>query len=112
MWRKRIGGKLISALSTAIVEHSDDAIISKNVDGTVITWNLGAEHIFGYTAAEMIGCPITRLFPSDRWNEETDLVARLQLGEKISHFHGARAEVRFQWPTSPLIFDNKKMDNG
>jgi PAS domain S-box-containing protein len=64
-----------SALSTAIVEHADDAIISKSVDGTVLTWNSGAEHIFGYTAAEMIGGPITRLFPVDRLHEETELVA-------------------------------------
>ena len=79
-----------SALSTAIVEHADDAIISKSIDGTVLTWNSGAEHIFGYTAAEMIGGSIARLFPMDRLHEETDLIAQLQLGNKISHFETRR----------------------
>jgi PAS domain S-box-containing protein len=82
--------QLASALSAAIVEHSDDAIISKTVGGTVITWNSGAEQVFGYTAAEMKGCPITRLFPSDRLQEETDLIAQLQVGKKISHFETRR----------------------
>ena len=81
---------LASALSAAIVEHSDDAIISETVDGTVITWNSGAEQMFGYTAAEMQGRPITCLFPSDRLHEETDLAAQLQLGQKISHFETRR----------------------
>jgi PAS domain S-box-containing protein len=82
--------QLTVGLSAAIVEHSDDAIISKTVNGTVITWNSGAEHIFGYAACEMIGGPITRLFPSDRLHEETDLIAQLQLGKKISHFETRR----------------------
>jgi PAS domain S-box-containing protein len=79
-----------SALSAAIVEHSDDAIISKTIDGTVISWNSGAEHMFGYTAEEMEDHPITRLFPLDRLHEEADLVAQLQLGNKISHFETRR----------------------
>jgi len=82
--------QLDSALSAAIVEYSDDAIISKTVDGTVITWNPGAEQMFGYTAAEMKGRRITRLFPSDRLHEETELIAQLQLGQKISHFETRR----------------------
>ena len=49
-----------SALSIAIVEHADDAIIVKTLEGTVLTWNVGAGRVFGYTAAEMIGGPTTR----------------------------------------------------
>jgi PAS domain S-box-containing protein len=106
--------QLISALSAAIVEHCDDAIISKNVDGTVMTWNSGAEHIFGYTAAEMIGRPITRLFPSDRLHEEADLIAQLQLGEKISHFETRRvrkdgASIDVSVTLSPVRDANGKM---
>jgi PAS domain S-box-containing protein len=78
--------QLAFALSAAIVEHSDDAIISKSLDGTVLTWNAGAARIFGYTAAEMIGGPITRLFPADRLHEEAELIAQLANGKKISHF--------------------------
>jgi PAS domain S-box-containing protein len=82
--------QLTVALSAAIVEHSDDAIISKTVDGKVITWNLGAERMFGYTAVEMMGQPITRLFPSDRLHEEAELIGQLRLGKKISHFETQR----------------------
>jgi two-component system sensor histidine kinase VicK len=82
--------QLTVGLSAAIVEQSNDAIISKTVDGTVITWNSGAEHMFGYTALEMIGGPITRLFPSDRLHEEPELTAQLRLGKKISHFETRR----------------------
>jgi two-component system CheB/CheR fusion protein len=75
-----------SALSIKLIENADDAIIAKMLDGTIITWNAGAERIFGYTAAEMIGGPITRLFPPDRLHEEGELIARLVLGKTISHF--------------------------
>jgi PAS domain S-box-containing protein len=75
-----------SALSASIIEDAEDAIIAKGLDGTVTTWNAGAERLFGYTAAEMIGCSITRLFPPDRLHEEGELIARLVLGKTISHF--------------------------
>ncbi len=75
-----------SALSEAIVEHADDAIIAKKLDGTVIRWNGGAERIFGYSAAEMIGGPVTRLFPPDLLQEECELIARLESGETIANF--------------------------
>ena len=77
-------------LSAVIIEQSDDAIISETIDGTILTWNLGAEHIFGYTAAEITGGPITQLFPADRSKEEADLIAILQVGGKISHFETQR----------------------
>jgi PAS domain S-box-containing protein len=83
-------GLIESALFRSILEHAEDAIVAKQLDGTVITWNAGAERVFGYTAAEMIGHPITRLFPSDRMHEETEFIAQLQRGEKISHFETRR----------------------
>jgi len=75
-----------SALSTAIVDYADDAIIAKKLDGTVIRWNAGAQRVFGYSAAEMIGGPTTRLLPADLLHEERELSARLESGETISHF--------------------------
>ena len=78
--------QLDSALSHAIIEDEEDAIVAKSLDGTVLTWNSGATRIFGYTAAEMIGGPIARLFPEDRRNEEAELIAQLAHGKKISHF--------------------------
>jgi PAS domain S-box-containing protein len=78
--------QLASALAAAIVEHSDDAVISKTLDGTVISWNLGAQQIFGYTATEMIGGSITRLFPDDRLAEEAELMSQVLLGKSVDHF--------------------------
>jgi len=79
-------GQLASAVAAAIVEHSDDAIILKTLDGTVINWSLGAQQMFGYTATEMIGGPITRLFPDDRSTEEPELISQLVLGKTVDHF--------------------------
>jgi PAS domain S-box-containing protein len=76
---------LDSALSRAIIESAEDAIIAKSLDGMVATWNAGAERLFGYTAAEMIGRSITALFPADRVHEEGELIARLILGKTVSH---------------------------
>ena len=74
----------------AIVESSDDAIISKNLDGIIQTWNRGAERIFGYTSAETIGKHITLLIPPDRHAEEVDILARLRRGERIDHYQTVR----------------------
>ena len=63
------------ALLAAIVHDSDDAIATKTLDGIVTSWNPGAERIFGYTATEMIGQPITVLFPADRLDEELGVPA-------------------------------------
>lgn len=73
-----------------IVDSSNDGIISKNLHGIVTSWNKGAEHIFGYTAKEMIGKPISILFPPDRINEEYDILQRIAQGEKIEHFETIR----------------------
>jgi PAS domain S-box-containing protein len=74
----------------AIVEDSDDAVVGKDLDGVVTSWNPAAERIFGYPADEMIGRPITMIIPADRHQEETDVLGRLRLGEHIGHFDTIR----------------------
>lgn len=74
----------------SLVNSSDDAIVSKTLDGVVTSWNPAAERIFGYTAAEMIGQKITRIFPEDRLHEEKTLLAKGRKGEKIDHFETRR----------------------
>jgi PAS domain S-box-containing protein len=74
----------------AIVESSDDAIISKNLDGIITSWNTGAERVFGYTAEEAVGQPITIVIPQDRQNEERSILTRIRRGERIEHFETIR----------------------
>jgi PAS domain S-box-containing protein len=74
----------------AIVASSDDAIISKSLDGVIRSWNAGAERIFGYSADEAIGQSITMLIPPERLEEETTILARLRAGERIDHFETVR----------------------
>jgi PAS domain S-box-containing protein len=74
----------------AIVESSDDAIVSKNLDGTITSWNRAAEQMFGYAASEAIGQHITLIVPPDRLVEGTDILARLQRGERVDHFETVR----------------------
>jgi PAS domain S-box-containing protein len=74
----------------ALVESSDDAIISKNVDGTITSWNGGAERIFGYAANEVIGRSIRIIIPPDRQHEEDDVLNHLRNGEYVQHFQTVR----------------------
>jgi PAS domain S-box-containing protein len=74
----------------AIVASSDDAIISKTLDGTIVTWNEGATRIFGYSADEAVGRPITLLIPPDRFDEEPRILERLRRGERVDHFETVR----------------------
>ena len=74
----------------AIVEFSGDAIISKNLEGIVLTWNRGAEHIYGYSAEEMVSRNISLLLPPDRLEEERSILQRLALGERVEHFETVR----------------------
>jgi len=83
------GGQPIDLLA-AIVDSSDDAIISKNLDGVVTSWNKSAERIFGYTAGEAIGQQITLIVPPERRNEEAELLERLRRGERINRFQTVR----------------------
>jgi PAS domain S-box-containing protein len=82
--------RLDAEMLAAIVASSDDAIVSKNLDGVITTWNKGAERIFGYTAEEAVGQHITLIIPHDRREEEADILARLRRGEKVDHFHTVR----------------------
>ena len=74
----------------AIVDSSDDAIISKNLDATITSWNKSAERLFGYTASETIGQPVTILIPPDRLDEEPRILDRLKRGERVDHFETVR----------------------
>jgi len=74
----------------AIVEGSDDAIISKNLDGIITTWNPGAERIFGWTAEEAIGRPITIVLPPERLAEETNILNEVRAGHRVDHFETVR----------------------
>ena len=74
----------------SIVEFSDDAIITKNLDGIITSWNKGAERVFGYTADEAIGQPITIVIPQDRQDEERGILTRIRRGERIDHFETVR----------------------
>jgi PAS domain S-box-containing protein len=74
----------------SIVEYSDDAIISKNLDGIITSWNRGAERVFGYTADEAIGQPVTIVIPQDRQDEERTILTRIRRGEHIDHFETVR----------------------
>ncbi len=78
------------ALLAAIVDSSDDAIISKSLDGIITSWNAGAERLFGYPAAEAIGQSILIIIPPDRRDEETAIIRRLRQGEKTEHFETQR----------------------
>ena len=74
----------------AIVASSDDAIISKSLDGTVVTWNAAAERLFGYTASEIVGRSIRLIVPRDRQAEEDHVLAAVSRGETIDHFETVR----------------------
>jgi PAS domain S-box-containing protein len=78
------------AYLAAIVESSDDAILSKDLDGIIQSCNAAGERIFGYTAAELIGKPVRMLIPPERQEEEDDILARLRRGERIEHFETVR----------------------
>ena len=74
----------------AVVDSSDDAILSKTLDGTIISWNKAAEKLYGYTAAEIVGKPVTILAPRDRLDEVASFLDSIKRGERIDHFETVR----------------------
>jgi PAS domain S-box-containing protein len=81
---------VVRARLAAIVDSSDDAIVSKTLDGVITSWNLAAERLFGYSAAEAVGQHIFLIIPDDHRAEEDQVLARLRQGEKIDHFETVR----------------------
>lgn len=80
----------MQARLAAIVESSQDAIVSKTLDGTIRSWNAAAERLFGYTAEEAIGCSILLIIPPERQDEEREIMERLRRGERVEHFETVR----------------------
>ena len=78
------------AMLAAIVESSQDAIISKSLDGIIRSWNAAAERLFGYSESEAVGQPITLIIPPERRQEESEILARLRRGERIEHYETVR----------------------
>ncbi|MFM9849390.1 MAG: PAS domain S-box protein [Hyphomicrobiaceae bacterium] len=80
----------VSVLLASIIETSEDAIVSKNLQGIVTSWNRGAERVFGYKAEEMVGRSIMLLIPPDRHSEEREIIDRLRRGERVEHYETVR----------------------
>jgi two-component system CheB/CheR fusion protein len=98
----------------AIVESSDDAIISKDLDGTIRSWNRAAEQLLGYTASEIIGKSVLTIIPLERRSEETEIIARIRKGERVEHFETVRqrkdgSHVDLSLTVSPVVDRNGKV---
>ena len=74
----------------SIVDSSDDAIVSKDLNGIVTSWNAAAERMFGFTASEMVGQSIRRIIPDDRQQEEDEVLSRIRRGERVEHYETIR----------------------
>ena len=81
---------ITQAFLASIVESSDDAIVSKDLNGVVVTWNQSAERLFGYSADEVIGKPILFLLPTDRQHEELSILERIRSGKPINNYETVR----------------------
>ena len=111
---QRHSGELESARLAAIVSSSDDAIIGKTLDGTITSWNAGATSILGYEASEMIGQSIFRIIPPELHEEERQILARLERGERIRHYETVRLakdgrRVSLSLTVSPLFNQSGKV---
>jgi PAS domain S-box-containing protein len=100
------------ATLAAIIQSSEDAIISKTLTGIVTSWNPRAEIMFGYTEKEMIGQPITTLIPPDRKDEETHILQRLKKGERVEHFETKRITKQGKILDISLMISPVKDSNG
>ena len=87
---ERSQAEQVRQLLASIVESSDDAIVSKDLNGVIASWNPGAERLFGYTADEVVGKSVTSLFPLDLQNEESAILERIRSGEQIEHYETVR----------------------
>lgn len=99
---------------SAIIESSDDAIVSKTLEGIVTSWNSAAESIFGYSAEEMIGAAMTKIFPADRFHEEDEILEQIKKGKKVNHFQTVRLhkdghEVHLSVTISPVVDNNGRI---
>ena len=104
-------GEEYRAHLAAIVQSSEDAIISKDLSGRILTWNEGARRVFGYTADEVVGRPISILFPPDRLREEPAILERLRRGERVEHFETIRVtKDRRKIPVSLTISPIRDME--
>jgi len=101
-----------SAWLAAIIESSEDAVISKTLEGIITSWNPGAEKLFGYTASEMIGQPIAKLFPPDRLDEEPEILRRITMGQRVSHFETKRLTKNGEQIDISLAISPIKNSNG
>jgi PAS domain S-box-containing protein len=95
----------------AIVQSSDDAIVSKDLNGTIVSWNDAAERMFGYTADEAVGRSIRMLIPDDRQSEEDDVLSRIRRGDRVDHFETIRMRkngslVPISLTVSPILDDD------
>ena len=96
----------------SIVDSSDDAIVSKTLDGFITSWNSGAERVFGYFASEAIGKPITLVIPQDRQSEEHEILTRIRRGERIDHFETVRQHKNGSFIVVSLTVSPVKDANG
>jgi PAS domain S-box-containing protein len=90
LYRKQRNLEDVNRTLAAVVESSDDAIVSKDLNGIIATFNRGAERLFGYKAEEVVGRPVTILIPPDRQHEEPDILARIRRGERVEHYETVR----------------------
>jgi PAS domain S-box-containing protein len=90
LYRKQRNLEQANRALAAVVESSDDAIISKDLDGTITTFNRGAERLFGYKSEEVVGKPITILIPLNRQHEEPKILTRIRRGERVDHYETVR----------------------
>jgi PAS domain S-box-containing protein len=86
----RVSDELAAHHYRAIIESSDDAILSKSLDGLILSWNRGAERLFGFASEEAIGRPVTIIIPIDRQDEEPSILEKIHRGERIEHFETVR----------------------
>ena len=87
---QRLRGELAPYWLSALIESAGDAVVSKTLEGVITSWNEGAERLFGYTAEEAVGKPVTILIPPEHIDEEPSILARLRAGERIEHYETVR----------------------